>query len=415
MEIVEGQNQPGPHGGQSYELGGGDEQSLAGARAPPLGLVAPKGPIDLGPVGVVEPVEQGRVPPADVRERLEHRRERPGALDLRRDPVTRPPASPVGQISGPGEQRRLADAGRADEKHGSPSSRRYVVEEALDGGQLGAAPDQCLRWALAADIDELVAQGDGLVAGPDAELAGQGMVEPFELAQRGAPIPSRRVAPHDRQVGVLVRRVDGEQVLPPPGHPEQLDMRHPQTLPGRIRPRLVDISGQEVAAVQIDGGRGVVGRSRGEGLGGRVLEGHRVDGELRSGEQRHGVVAQHDAVRDAGHLAGEVGGLVQPGGGLVDAQVGPERVDDLLTVEALRWGEGEQLDQGGGLPALPSLVGHRLAVDAHVEAPEHADLDSPADRFLNRHPNSIPSPSLAVGRPACSCGTVAGRPATYRP
>ena len=73
VEVVDDQQQPVPARGQPDQLGRGDEQPLVAGLAAPGHVPPGQRPFDLLPVGVVQPVEQRRVPTAQAAERLQHR------------------------------------------------------------------------------------------------------------------------------------------------------------------------------------------------------------------------------------------------------------------------------------------------------------------------------------------------------
>src|SRR5258708_38295147 len=63
-------------------------------------------------------------------------------------------------------------------------------------------------------------------------------------------------------------------------------------------------------------------------------------------------------------------------------EVGPQRIDDLLTMQSIRRCEGEQLHERGGLASPPRVVGDILPADAHVKSAENID---PEPAFLHRN------------------------------
>ena len=106
-----------------------------------------------------------------------------------------------------------------------------------------------------------------------------------------------------------------------------------------------------------------------------MLEADRVDAHLGVREQPDDVVAQHDGIVATGGPPGEVGRLVEAGGGSVRRLVRPEQVHHLLAMEAMTGGEGEDLDERGGTAPRPAPGGGRHAVNGDAKAAEHRDLD----------------------------------------
>ena len=96
VDVIDQQQEPVPGRREPEQLGRGDEQALVGGLAAPGDLAAGQGAPQLVAVRVVQPVQQRRVSAAEVRERLEHRGVRPGALDGRGAATGDPPAAPGG-------------------------------------------------------------------------------------------------------------------------------------------------------------------------------------------------------------------------------------------------------------------------------------------------------------------------------
>lgn len=229
------------------------------------------------------------------------------------------------------------------------------------------------------------------------------------------------VPAHQRQVGILVGRVDGHQVGPASGLAQQLEVADPQPFPQVLGPGLVEIVREEVTPVQHERALGGRRRAVGQGgLGGTIqLQG--VDGHRAVGEQRHGVALHDDGVRRPRGPPREVGGLVEPGRGLVGTEVGPERVEELLAVKAASRGERQQLDQRGGVPAAPRARRRDGAVDLDLEAPQQPDHDRHPPEPPPIRPYRAASPELAVvpdapgSETTASSGWVSGRRRGGRP
>ena len=161
---------------------------------------------------------------------------------------------------------------------------------------------------------------------------------------------------------------------------QQLQVAQPQPGPRLLGPGLVEVVGQQVAAVVRHGLSGDLRPGVGpRGVGGAVELVH-VDRDVGVGEQRHGAAREDDALARPERRTGVVGRHVQPRAGLVEEQVRPERVDDLVAQEVAIRLEREQLDQARGGASVPARGRDRAAVHGHVEAAEQTDVDA------HRHP-----------------------------
>ncbi len=371
--------------GQPDQLAGCDEQPLVRCLPAPDHLSSGQGPLDLPPVVVVETVEQRGVVPAHVTERLQHRRVGPGPLDGTRGPAADPPAALHAECAGQVEDRGLADPGRTRHQQRAPSPRVRLVEPAPDVVAHGAPPHQPVRRALLGDPRRrpghqgLAQPFDGR-AGRRTQLAVQRLVEPLELAQRAADVALVREGVHDREVGLLVRGVVPEQLLPPSGQPEQVGVQDPDGLPGLLGPGLVRVVGQQRPAVPLQRGLGRLVGPFGQRHLAQATQLLHVDGHPGVRQQSDELVAEHDAARvDLGRggrgegPARVVGCLVQAWAGLLDEGVRPERVDHLLAVQPVVDGERQQLDQRCGAAAGPGVDRDRDAVDVDRESPEQKD------------------------------------------
>ena len=281
------------------------------------------------------------------------------------------------RAGGPGRRRRLGD--------GEPPGRDVLVQPAGLGARLNA---------------ELLVQ-------PGLELP--------VPAQRQVALPGERVGPDDGRDRLLAQRVGGGQPLEggrgpvqvagrlqlarvveqPPG---EAGVELVAPLPG---PGLEPVLGQQVAAVQLDR------RPEVAGLGG-PLEGVDVDPEVGRLQAQH-LVAQGQ-VLGGQRLAGEVDGLAEVGGGRLGGQVGPEHVHQLLAVQPLPAGQGQQLDQRLGLVPAPGPLGHRRPVDRGPEASEEPDpeLGTHCDRPPSRNPSNCRAPRPALSRTARAAGERGG-------
>ena len=188
-------------------------------------------------------------------------------------------------------------------------------------------------------------------------------------------------------MGRLVAGVELDQLLPATAEAQEVEVAEAQLLPSLLRPLVVAILWQQLAAVE---GECTAGRDDvlvGERLAGQLLELHDVDRRLRARQERDLVAPQHHGVGHRERTPGVVRGLVQLRHGLVQGVLGPHQVDELLSVHSPIGGEREDLHERRSLASRPARLGHRDGVDHHREAAEHGDLD-------RRH------------RPTCSCRRV---------
>ena len=140
-------------------------------------------------------------------------------------------------------------------------------------------------------------------------------------------------------------------------------------------PVLVQVGGQQLAAVPTERLLGEPGIALCDGFAGELFEAHGVDRDVGVGKQPDEVVAKHDGVVAPGRTTGEVGGLVQPRRRAHRRLVRPEQVHHRLAVEAVTRCQCEDLDERRGAPSRPSAIGGGDAVDRDGEATEQGDLD----------------------------------------
>jgi hypothetical protein len=262
---------------------------------------------------------------------------------------------------------------------------------------------------------DVLVQPAGLGARLDAELLVQPGLELPVPAQRQVALPGERVGPDDGHDRLLAQRVGDGQPLEggrgsvrvtgrlqlarvveqPPGE-AGVELIAPLHGPG-----LEPVLGQQVTAVQLDR------RPEVAGLGGQ-LEGVDVDPEVGRLQAQH-LVAQGQ-VLGGQRPAGEVDGLAEVGGGRLGGQVGPEHVHQLLAVQPLPAGQGQELDQRLGLVPAPGLLGHRRPVDRGPEASEEPDpeLGTHCDRPPSRNPSNCRAPRPALSRTAWAAGERGG-------
>jgi hypothetical protein len=101
-----------------------------------------------------------------------------------------------------------------------------------------------------------------------------------------------------------------------------------------------------------------------------VLEALDIDLDLGTGKQgEHGGVGADRPLR-AERPPREMHRLAEVGRRCLQGQIGPQRLHDLLAMQAMARGERQQLDQVGGSPVAPGLTGNGVAVHDHTERAE---------------------------------------------
>jgi hypothetical protein len=65
--------------------------------------------------------------------------------------------------------------------------------------------------------------------------------------------------------------------------------------------------------------------------------------------------------------------LVEVVGGSAHAQIGPEGLHNLLAVEAVAWGQSEQLQEALGLPQAPPILFDEPRSNTQTKAAEQPD------------------------------------------
>ena len=245
MDVVDRQQQTLRGRRQSYELCRGHEEPLVRALAGPLDLGSGESPVDLLAVMIGQAVEQGRMAPADVGERLDDRRIRPGALDRRRRAVTDSEVELLRPCADRLQQRRLAHAGGTAEDQGSASAGSRVDQCLLGDRQLEIATDQRVVTARCHVVlgQQPIAQRQRLTSGRHTELAPQGAVQSFELAKSSVTIAVGRMATHECEVGQLIAGVELDDSVPPAVEAQEVEMPEPELLATLFDPELVPIFG----------------------------------------------------------------------------------------------------------------------------------------------------------------------------
>ena len=239
------------------------------------------------------------------------------------------------------------------------------------------------------------------------------MVQPLELPFGGSEVTAVQVGTDERQMGVLVGRLLGQQVLPATRVAEQSEVRRAQLAARRLRPALVGILGQQRSGVRLDGGRQHLRIPEGPGTPRQALEHVDVEVDLVVRQECHEIVPQQDGTVVVERTPCVVSDLVQPWAGLADGDPGPERVDHLLAMEATAGCEREQLDERRDLAPGPPVRGHGRAVDHDLEAPEQLDPCAPHGRSFPRgHATDVPGTSSPVSV-SCSGARQEGRCARW--
>ncbi len=176
-------------------------------------------------------------------------------------------------------------------------------------------------------------------------------------------------------MGHLVGVVELDERLPRPVEPEEAQQPQPDLVASLLRPRLVAVQRQQLAAVDGERLPGDGGVTVGDGAAGQLLELHDVDRHLGLRAQEHLLAAEHHGAWQVDGASGEVGGLVQLGEGLGRRLLRPDEVDHLLTVQPQAGRDREDLHQRRGVLARPPGGGDHRAVDRDLEAAEQPDVD----------------------------------------
>jgi hypothetical protein len=167
----------------------------------------------------------------------------------------------------------------------------------------------------------------------------------------------------------------------------------------RLRPFLVQGAGEELAAVGVGEAGALLHVAAGQGLAGFVAEPGGVRLHLSPGEQADLAALQHDGVGVAEGLPGVMGGLAEVGGAGFGAEMGPERVDDLVPEHLATVSQSQELHQLPSATSGPGAVGDVPPVDGGAEPAEELDGDLPCSRRHGPPPSeSDVAPALPTGR-----------------
>jgi hypothetical protein len=259
-------------------------------------------------------------------------------------------------------------------------------------------------------------KGQGLLVWADAEISSQVRAQPLELPHGRAPVSGVDRTLHQRAVGFLIGGVNFKYPLPQPGRFEQPQVQRAQPFARLFRPWCITVLGEQVS---------VIGIERADLAGpSRRFEGDRVNRQLPVGAEFQHPARAADGGRRAQGSTSEVNGLAQVGRGRVRGKVGPEQVHDLLAVQAVRVGQGEDLNQFG-CPLVPPCVGrNRLAVNPDHEPAQQPDLIAGHGPNLTGKPRGCASlcgpgtlPRARAAPTALACRVPCGgwMPVTSRP
>ena len=196
------------------------------------------------------------MPPAQAAERLQHRRVRPGPLDGGGGAAPGAPAPPVGERQREVEHGGLAHARRSGEQQRAAAAVLGALQVLPDPVADGAAAHQPgalrVRRRLGEPLLQRRPQLLRLPGRDGAQLVPQRLVHPLEVPQRPAYVAPVGAVPGQRQVGLLVGRLLRQELLPPAGLPEQVQVQDPHDLAARLGPRLVGVVGQQRTAVRLE-------------------------------------------------------------------------------------------------------------------------------------------------------------------
>ena len=359
VHVVDGEQQTVRRRCQAHQLGRGDEQPLVRASAAPRDLGPGEGTVDLLSVMIGKTVEQRRMTPAHVGERLDDRRVRPRALDRRRRAVADTEAQLLRPRGDGGEQRRLAHPGRTADDQGAAAAGRGVEEGLLGGRQLGHADQHVVvargMTSCSASRRSRSANASRPGATPNSRRNVRSMRSNWRSAAWRSPFAAwRRMSARWASSSLASSSITVSQ-------------RPSRRRRSRWRSRSCSRRSSAHSSYRSSGSssppysasaapRHVVA---GERPAGEVLEPHDVDGRVGVGAEHDVVAAQHDRVRHVDGAPGEVRRLVQLRRGLVDRVVGPHEIDDLLAVQTPAGRQREHLHERGGVATRPVALGDR--------------------------------------------------------
>jgi hypothetical protein len=203
----------------------------------------------------------------------------------------------------------------------------------------------------------------------------------------------RRVGGHQRALRALGERVGGDRLLErgerrgrPGGQLRELQAERGVQLaqrnaPGR-GPRLVAVLGQQLARVKVERAHVALRVEGAARRAGRVLEALDVDGGL----ERHDTVGEAQGV-GAHRPPCRVQRLVEVVRGAGGVALGPERLGELVAVQALSRREREELHERARLAQPPGAIRDAAVVDCDGEPAHQTD---PCVLSFHRRPSGRP-------------------------
>ena len=272
------------------------------------------------------------------------------------------------------DQRGLADTGITGDQDQTPATRLHRCRHArVQRLELAAAFDQRVQSGAEPGVRGVVpvthvqrhqgvAQSERIRTWRDLQLLREHPLHRGKCTQPGSPVATVQGGPQQPQVCGLAHGVEPQQRLPQLRCGQQRDHQRLMTSAVLLDP-FVQLVGQEDERLVPDQVRAFtrVGRELAERSAGGRLELDGVDLERVSSGQGDDVVAQlEDPFGGAERLAREVSCLVETWQRLLRREIRPQRVDNALAVQSGTRGEGEELDQLGGLASVPGRP-HRRA------------------------------------------------------
>ena len=220
---------------------------------------------------------------------------------------------------------------------------------------------------------DLVAQLHRFGPRRGVELAGQEALHALELLKGRTQVARLHLFPHEGDVGFLIRRVEREQVLPTLGLTKQQLVPQSQPFMHVVDPRLIEIMRKQIPREEVQRGSRRGRRPVAEGRLGGGVERQCVHLHVDSGQQGHDITTEHDGVVAAKHPSRVVRRLVEPGRGLLDAEIRPQTVDHPVSMQLVAGAEREELHQRGCMASRPGGGGDLPSVDLDAEVTQEPD------------------------------------------